>query len=194
MELEDRVIADEARQWWWVFLVIGIIWLLIGFTVLRLDLRSVATVGFLIGGMFLVSTMNEAMLASTAHGTWKYLHYAMAVIFLLGAVWSFINPAESFFALASVLGFVLVFMGTLEIMQAVASRGDNPMWGLGLAVGILMILLAVWVSQRYFPARAELLLVWVGFMSIFRGVGHLSLAFAVRRMGGAVATGEMAAA
>jgi uncharacterized membrane protein HdeD (DUF308 family) len=183
MDLEEKVMGEEAAKWWWVFLATGIVWLMIGFVVLRFDTSSMATVGFLIGGLFVVGAVNEAMEASAANGGWKFLHYALAVIFVLGAAWSFINPLESFFSLASILGFVLLFMGTFEIMRSVASRGENPLWGLGLAVGILEILLAIWVSQRYFPARAELILIWVGFMAIFRGVGQIVLAFGVRKAG-----------
>jgi uncharacterized membrane protein HdeD (DUF308 family) len=183
MQLEERTMGEEAAKWWWVFLVTGIVWLMIGFVVFRFDTTSLATVGFLIGGLFVIGAVNEAMEASAAHGGWKFLHYALAVIFVFGAAWSFLNPLDSFFALASVLGFVLLFMGTFEIMRSVASREENPLWGLGLAVGILEILLAIWVSQRYFPARAELILIWVGFMAMFRGVGQIVLAFGVRRVG-----------
>ena len=182
MDLDEKVMAEEASRYWWVFLVTGIVWLMIGFVVLRLDFSSVATIGFLIGGMLVVATVDEAMMASASNGGWKFLHYALAVIFLFGAVWSFINPAESFFALASVLGFILLFMGTLEIMSAVASKDVNSLWGLQLVIGILMILLAIWVSQQFIPVRASLLLVWVGFLCIFRGVGHIVSGFAVRKV------------
>lgn len=187
MELEDKVMAEEAGKWWWLFLVTGIIWLMLGFVVLRFDTTSVATVGFLLGAMFVVATVNEAMIASASHGGWKFVHYAMAVLFVFGAAWAFINPGESVFALASVLGFILFFMGTLAIMTAVASKGENPLWGLGLAVGILEIMLAFWVSQRYIPARVTLILVWVGIMAIFRGVEHIALAFGVRKAGKEIA-------
>jgi len=183
MELEDRVMTEDADKWWWVFLVIGVVWLMFGFVVLRLDIRSISAVGFLIGGMLVAATLNEAMMASAANGGWKFLHYAMAVLFVFGAAWSFINPGESVFALASILGLLLFFQGTLTLMMAVASKPMNPLWGLGLAVGILEIVLAFWVSQRYIPARVTLILVWVGLMAIFRGVEHIALAFAVRRVG-----------
>lgn len=188
MELEDRVLAEEARAWWWVFLVIGVIWLMVGFVVLRLDTSSIATVGFLIGALFVAGALNEAMIASASHGGWKILHYAMAVLFAFGAAWAFTTPGEPVFALASVLGFILFFQGTLTIMSAVMSRPVNPVWGLALAVGILEIVLAFWVSQRYVPARVALILVWVGIMAIFRGVEHIALAFAVRRVGLAMPT------
>jgi uncharacterized membrane protein HdeD (DUF308 family) len=183
VELDEKVMAEEASRYWWVFLVTGIVWLMIGFVVLRLDFTSVATVGFLIGGMLVVATVDEAMMASASNGAWKFLHYALAVIFLFGAVWSFINPGESFFTLASVLGFVLFFMGALEIMTAIASKEENPQWVLTLIIGILMILLAIWVSQSFIPARAALLLVWVGFLCIFRGIGHIVMGFGVRKVG-----------
>jgi uncharacterized membrane protein HdeD (DUF308 family) len=165
---------------WWVFLITGLAWLLIAVIVLRFDVTSVATVGFLIGALFVFGCINEFIAAQMAEG-WKWLHWVMAIIFLLGAVWSFVHPYNTFFALASVLGLVLVFMGTLEIIKATMTRGVNPLWGLGLFAGILMLLLGIWVSQQFYPARADLILLWVGFMSLFRGIGQIVLAFGVRK-------------
>jgi len=111
MELEDRVMAEEAHTWWWVFLATGIIWLMLSFVILRLDVTSVKTVGYLIGMMFVLATLNEAMVASASNGGWKIVHYALAVLFVGGAVWAFVNPGESVFALASILVLgLLVFL------------------------------------------------------------------------------------
>jgi uncharacterized membrane protein HdeD (DUF308 family) len=183
MDLEERVMAEDIGGWWWVFLLTGIVWLMIGFVVLRLDLSSVATVGFLIGALFVIATVNELMMASSANGGWKFLHWGIAALFIVGAIVSFAHPYNTFYALASILGFLLFFMGTLEIVRSIATRDVNPAWGLGLAVGILEILLAIWVSQQFFPARAELILIWVGFMAIFRGISQIVVAFGVRRVG-----------
>jgi uncharacterized membrane protein HdeD (DUF308 family) len=183
MDLDDQMLAEDSGKWWWVFLATGVLWLIIGIVVLRLNLTSVATVGYLIGALFVLGALAELMVASTSRGGWRFLHYLMATIFVIGAIWSFVNPQESFFALASVLGLVLLFMGILEIVSAVASRELNPTWGLGLAVGILEVLLAVWVSQQFYPARATLILLWVGFMAIFKGISNIVLAFGVRHMG-----------
>jgi uncharacterized membrane protein HdeD (DUF308 family) len=181
MELDEAVMAEEAGKWWWVFLLTGIVWLMLGFVVLRLDTTSIATVGFLLGAMFVIATVNEAMIASASSGGWKFLHWAMAVLFVFGAAWAFVNPAESVFTLASILGFLLFFMGTLSIMSAIASKPVNPLWGLTLATGILQLLLAFWVSQRFYVARITLILVYVGLMAIFRGVEHIVMAFMVRK-------------
>ena len=65
---------------------------------------------------------------------------------MLGGLWGFIRPVNTFFALASVLGLILIFYGAFEIIQGVASRAVNPYWWVKLITGILLILLAFWVS------------------------------------------------
>ena len=64
-------------------------------------------------------------------GGWKVRHYVMSFIFFLGGLWALIRPVNTFFALASVLGLILIFYGTFEIIRAVASRAVNPYWWIG---------------------------------------------------------------
>jgi uncharacterized membrane protein HdeD (DUF308 family) len=113
----ERMIVREGARYWWVFLVSGILWLLIAWMVLRGNQTSIATVGVLVGVVFLLSGINEVGVASLSQGGWKLWHYILAVIFLLGALWGFVRPVNTFFALASVLGLILVFYGALEIVQ-----------------------------------------------------------------------------
>jgi uncharacterized membrane protein HdeD (DUF308 family) len=110
-----------------------------------------------------------------------------AVIFLLGGLWSLIRPVNSFFALASVLGLVLILYGSFEIARSIVSRAMNPFWWIGLIAGILLILLAFWVSgsDRVYALRqrAYLILFWVGFMALFKGITQIMLAFGIRHAG-----------
>jgi uncharacterized membrane protein HdeD (DUF308 family) len=177
MDAEIRREATGFAKSWWLFLITGLAWLLVAVLVLRFDITSVKTVGVLVGVMFLGAAVNEFMASATVSGGWRWVHVFLGVIFVLGALWGFIEPVDTFFALASVLGFILVLMGTMYIVEAVLSREQNPLWWLGLIAGILMLLLAIWVSQRFYPARAELILLWVGFMAIFRGIGEIVMAF-----------------
>jgi len=168
---------------WWLFLMTGLAWLVISLVVLRFNYNpgtSVATVGILLGVMFLGAAINEFGISALVDG-WRWFHIALGVFFLLGALWGFVNPKEAFWALASVLGFLLVMMGTLTLITSVAGKGSNPLWGLGLVNGILEILLGFWASQQYYPARATLILIWVGFMALFRGIGEIVLAFQVKK-------------
>jgi uncharacterized membrane protein HdeD (DUF308 family) len=181
---EERLIAREGARYWWVFLVSGVVWLLIAWMVLRLNEGSIATVGVLIGVVFLLAGINEVAVASVAPGGWKIWHYVMAAIFFLGALWGFFRPVNTFFALASVLGLILIFYGTFEIIRALTSRAANPYWWVNLITGILLILLAFWVSgsDRVYALaqRATLILFWVGFLALFRGFSQIFLAFAIR--------------
>jgi uncharacterized membrane protein HdeD (DUF308 family) len=98
----------------------------------------------------------------------------------VGAIWAFANPINAFWALASVLGLLLIFGGTLTIISSTAAREISGTWWLGLVAGILEILLGFWASQQLFPARAELLLLWVGFFALFRGISEIVIAFELR--------------
>ena len=77
---------------------------------------------------------------------WKIFHAILGVIFLLAAIWAFVQPEQAFWALASVLGFLLLLMGLFEIMAAVATKDVNPLWWLGLIAGILFLILVLGVT------------------------------------------------
>lgn len=188
---EDRMMVAESTRYWWLFLVSGIIWLLLAWMILRLNATSIAAVGVLLGVLFLMAGINEVGFAGVVHGGWKALHIVMAVLFFIGAFWGFFRPVNTFFALASVLGFLLIVYGAFEIVQGIAARGVNPFWWANLTAGILLVLLAFWVSgsDRVFALgrRSYLILFWVGFFALFRGFTQIFLAFSLRHVGKEVA-------
>jgi uncharacterized membrane protein HdeD (DUF308 family) len=187
MITEGRMIVREGARYWWVFLLTGVAWLLIAWLVLRMDITSIAAVGVLLGVVFLVASVNEVGLGSLMSGGWKILHYVMALIFFIGGLWSLVRPVDSFFALASVLGLILIFYGTFEIARAFSSREVNPYWWIGLVTGILLLLLAFWVSgsDRVYALaqRTYLILFWVGFFALFKGITQVVMAFGIRHAG-----------
>lgn len=193
----ERMIVRQGARYWWVFLLSGLAWFLIAWMVLRLNATSIATVGVLLGAVFLFAAINDLGMAALAPGGWKVWYYVMAAIFVLGALYGLIRPVNTFFALASVLGLVLVFYGTFEIIQGVASRAVNPLWWLNLVTGILLVLLAFWVSgsDRVYALaqRTYLILFWVGFLALFRGFTQIMLAFTVRHDAGTEAAAVDAA-
>jgi len=164
---------------WWLFLVTGIAWLIIAVMVLRFTPASVNTVGVLMGVLFLLGAFNEFLITSMRR-SWRWAHVVMGILFLVGAIWAFARPFNAFWALASVLGLLLVFKGTLDIIAAVMTKDVNSSWWLGLVVGILEIVLGFWASQQEFPAQGALLLLWVGFFALFRGISEIVIAFEVR--------------
>ena len=182
--LQDRTRGARAALWrlagpWWLLLLTGIAWLIIAWVALRFTPASVATVGVLLGVLFLYGMADEILLASV-RTSWRWLHVIMAVIFAFGAGWSFARPYNAFWTLASILGLLLIFRGTLDIITSVDARPVNSVWWLGLVAGILEILLGFWASGQYLRVQGALLLVWVGLFALFRGISEIVVAFEVR--------------
>jgi uncharacterized membrane protein HdeD (DUF308 family) len=181
-----RLLQREAARWWWVPLVGAGVWFVIAWLVLRANYTSLATVGVLIGIVLAVATVNEVAVAAAMRGGWRVLHIALAIFFALGALWAFIRPINTFFALASVLGLLLFLQGVTYIIRGIALRDATPYWWLDLVSGGLLTLLAIWVSEsdRMFQlgTRAAFILLWIGFMAIFRGFSDIGLAFSLRRI------------
>jgi uncharacterized membrane protein HdeD (DUF308 family) len=174
-----RDAAKEALGPWWTFLIAGVAWFIISVVVLQLNLTSVAAVGVLLGVVFLVSALEEFFVASVTGG-WGWARALLGVFFLIGAIWSFADPVGTFVSIADVLGFLLIFKGTLDIVTSITSQDVNSVWRLGLVAGLLELGLGFWAAQQYFQTNAALLLLLVGFYALFRGISSVVFAFQLR--------------
>jgi len=180
--MEARAAGGEASGTWWLFLITGIAWLLLSVIVLRFNITSIAAVGALLGVVFIAAGANEFMVMALRDMGWKWLHGILAVIFIIGGVWAFIHPIDAFYELAAILGFLLIFKGTMDVIGSVIQKEISALWWLGLITGVLELLLGFWASQQYFAPRAALILVWVGFFALFHGIGEIVMAFEMRRV------------
>ena len=82
---DGRVGDNRPTHLWWVFLILGILWVLIAFVVLAGSPTSVATIGFLMGGVLIAAGLTEAVEATATEG-WRWLHVALAVLFIATGV------------------------------------------------------------------------------------------------------------
>jgi uncharacterized membrane protein HdeD (DUF308 family) len=181
-----RLIQREAGRWWWVLLVAGLLWFLVGWMVLRADYKSLVAVGVLVGVVFLMAAINEGALAAVMRNGWGVLHIVLAIIFVLGAFWAFIRPVNTFFALASVLGLIVLLQGITTLTRGFALRDETRYWWLDVVAGGLVTALGLWISTSDrawgLRDRAVFILLWVGFLAIFRGLSDIALAFSLRSM------------
>src|SRR5262249_751061 len=115
---------------WWLFLLTGIAWLIISLVTLRFTTTSISTVGVLLGVLFLLAGFNEVMI-SGVKDRWGWAHILLGIFFVVGAIWAFAHPSNAFWSIASVLGFLLVFKGTLDIISAFMTKEVNSAWWLG---------------------------------------------------------------
>ncbi|HEX6453917.1 MAG TPA: DUF308 domain-containing protein [Trebonia sp.] len=164
---------------WWVPLLTGIAWLILSVIMLRFTTTSVATIGVLMGAIFLAAMVNEFLIASLRR-RWQWAHALLGILFLGGAIWAFVHPYNAFWSLASVIGLLLILEGSFVLINSIESRVLNSAWWLGMVAGILEIFVGFWASQQGLPARAALLIIWVGLLAMFRGFTEIVLAFELK--------------
>jgi uncharacterized membrane protein HdeD (DUF308 family) len=166
---------------WWLFLVTGIGWMLVGLIVLRFDYTSVSAISILFGIVAIAAGVLEILVLLLARGWWKVLHIVLAVVFFIAGIVAFIHPGDTFAALAAVFSFFLIFAGTFDIIVAVSTRREIEVWWLQLVGGIIEVVLGFWAAG-YYGRSAVLLVAWVAAFTLIRGVRDIVLAFRIREV------------
>jgi uncharacterized membrane protein HdeD (DUF308 family) len=178
---EDRKVVQAMVEYWWLWLVTGIAWIVAALVILQFDGASITTIGILVGAMFTFAGVQQFMVAAVSDSL-RWLWALFGVLFLIAGVICFINPEKTFAGLADILGFLFLCVAVWWIIQAFVERDTNPLWWLGLTSGILMVVLAFWTSGQFFVEKAYTLLVFAGIWALMHGVGDIVRAFAVRRL------------
>src|SRR4051794_33936848 len=71
---------------WWLLLVTGIGWMLVGIVLLRFDYTSVRAISLLFGFIALAAGVMEIGLSFITHGWWRALNIVLAVAFLVSGI------------------------------------------------------------------------------------------------------------
>jgi len=166
---------------WWLLLITGIGWMLVGLIVLRFDYTSVRAISILFGVVAIAAAVLEIGVLILARGWWKLLHAVLIVVFIAVGIVSFVHPGDTFLALAAVFSFFLIFAGTFDIIVSISARREIGVWWLQLVGGILELVLGFWAAG-YYGRSAVLLVAWVAAFTIVRGVRDIVLAFRVREV------------
>jgi hypothetical protein len=167
---------------WWLWIVFGLAWIVVGVVILQFDDASVTTVGVIVGVMFLASGFQQFAVGSMAERG-RGLYWIFGALFLIAGVIALISPENTFAALADILGFLFLLVGLFWILQAFAARELNDLWWVGLISGILMVILAFWTGGQFFIEKSYLLLVFAGIWSLMQGFIDLVRAFQIRKLG-----------
>ncbi len=179
---EERAELTGMANYWWLWLITGIAWLIIALIVLQFDDASVRTVGYLVGAMFLFTGIQQFVLASVVEG-WKWVWFLFGVLFVLAGLWALFNPGETVAALADSLGFLFLLVAIFWAIEAFATKADNELWWLSLIAAILMLIIAFWVSGQFLIERVYTLLIFAGAWALMSGIVDIVKAFQIRRVG-----------
>jgi uncharacterized membrane protein HdeD (DUF308 family) len=186
MQAEATATMDGVGKLWWLWLVAGIAWLIIGYIIFQYDEASITAVGLLIGVMFLIAGLQYVIVGTQVQG-WNWLWYIFGGVLIIGGLAAMFNPQRTFVSIANILGFIFLMVGIIWIIEAFAAKDYNDLWWLTLIAGILMILLAIWLGNRFIFAKAETLLIFAGVWAMMRGIIDIINAFHIRKVGKLVA-------
>jgi uncharacterized membrane protein HdeD (DUF308 family) len=186
MQAEATATMDGVGKLWWLWLVAGIAWLIIGYVIFQYDEASITAVGLLIGVMFLIAGLQYVIVGTQVEG-WNWLWYIFGGVLIIGGLAAMFNPQRTFVSIANILGFIFLMVGIIWIIEAFAAKDYNDLWWLTLIAGILMILLAIWLGNRFIFAKAETLLIFAGVWAMMRGIIDIINAFHIRKVGKLVA-------
>jgi len=180
MTAEGPVYEESAGGIWWVFLITGTGWLILSLIMFRFNITSAKSIGVLAGIVFLIAGVIEFGMVAVVHGGWwKALNAILGTLLIVGGIMSFIHPENTFVAIASIIGFMFLFVGILDLIIAFSDR--TGLWWIRLITGVLCIALAFWASGD-FDRKAILLTVWVALFCLFRGINSYLVAFTVRHL------------
>jgi uncharacterized membrane protein HdeD (DUF308 family) len=182
---EARETARQMASLWWIWLVMGIVWIVASLVILQFDEASITTIGVIVGIMFLYAAMQQFVLAALADSL-RWLWALFGVFFLIAAGVCFFNPEDTFAGLADTLGFLFLLVGAWWTIRAFVEKSVNPLWWLGLLSGILMLVLAFWTSGQFFIEKAYTLLVFAGIWALMHGITDIVRAFQVRSLRDAI--------
>ncbi len=185
-EVSITQVSAPFANLWWIWLVLGIFWIVVSLVILQFRSASVVTVGVIVGIVFILAGIQEFFVAAVSGG-WKWLWIVIGVVLVIAGIWALFDPIRTFVALADTLGFLFVLIGIFWIIEAFATSVVNPVWWLGLISGSIMVLLGFWAGGQFFATKAYTLLVFAGIWLLFHGISDIIKAFQIRKGGVMVA-------
>jgi uncharacterized membrane protein HdeD (DUF308 family) len=171
-------IAKKVGSLWWILVIVGVAWIVVGFVVLRFNNATIDVVSVVFGIMVLLAAGGEIFRAAVTPGGWRVWHVIFAVLLVIGAVIIFVNPGTTFLSLALVAGFYFVFAGTFDIISSLFATG-LPGWWLQLLGGIAELILGFLASSSL-SSSIIVLVGYVSIVAIFRGVSEIGAGFTIR--------------
>ena len=178
----DPIVADEltsleaeAARHWWIHIVAGVLWILFGWVVLSFDYTTVWSVAVFVGFGLLAGGVMSIVIGLDA-ASWRWLHITFGIISILAGLLALLWPGQTFLVLAAIVGWYVMLTGVLDLVVAIATRGENDMWWLQLTLGIAQIVIGFW-AIGYAGRSIALLVVWVGAMALARGISALFVGF-----------------
>ena len=179
--LGSRDAIRGVTRAWWLFLVLGVIWILFGMFVLSYNVGSLLVLAIFAGVTFIMTGINQLLSFGRVEGGWRWLYLVGGALSIIAGIIAFVWPGRTLLVISVVLAWFLVFKGIVDIVAAFSNHG-RPWWWMTLILGILELLLGIWAAG--YPGRSLIVFVnLVGIYAIFYGFTELFAGFEPARAG-----------
>ncbi|HEY7630289.1 MAG TPA: DUF308 domain-containing protein [Thermoleophilaceae bacterium] len=168
----------EATGLWWVPLIAGLLTIIVGIVVLRVE-WTVSGLAIFLGVVFIIRGLVDAFKVPL-DGSPRGLAIVVGVLEACVGVALIAWPGPGLTVVAAFFGCWLVLVGGIEIVGALVNR-EHSGWWLVLLLGIVMVILGIWALDK--PAQTlHLIIALAGIWAIVAGTVELVFAFELRKM------------
>jgi uncharacterized membrane protein HdeD (DUF308 family) len=136
---------------WWLFLALGVLWILFGMFVLSYNVGSLLALAVFAGVTFLMTGITQVMTAGRVE-SWRWLYLVGGALSIIAGIMAFVWPGRTLLVLAGILSWFLVFKGIVDVVGALASI-RRSFWWVGLILGIVELLVGIWAAG--YPGRSR---------------------------------------
>ncbi len=182
--MNQEVIVTEKPKSWWIPMLFGVLFVLIGFWLLRSPEESFEKITKFIGVILLISGAIQLFFTIRNHrGTpgWGFLLAGDLVDLAVGAA-LVINPSLLLKVITLFVGIWLIANSISIFMKAAEARKDqNKYWTWEFALGLFLMLLAV--IFLWHPMLLGIsIAVWTGLAFIILGIFRIVLTLRLRKL------------
>lgn len=170
-------------KYWWVGVLLGILFLLLGIWVLQSPIESFVTFAIYFAITYIISGIGGIAFSISNRDSidgWGW-QLGGGILELIMGIALISNPGVSMIVLAFFVGFWLLFRGFSTISIALELKRDGAKWGWVLFSGILTTVLAFMVLMNPLYAVSTLS-IFVGLSLIMAGVAQIMIGFQLRKV------------
>jgi uncharacterized membrane protein HdeD (DUF308 family) len=177
--LTDSFLAKT--RYWWLLLIVGAAWVIIAVVMLRFTYSTIEAIAKLFGVVFLLAAAAEVMVGMLSSRRWRVARWLVAVLFVVAGIVAFFAVKATVMGLAAVMSVLFVIWGILGVVTAIAARRERG-WRSPLIAGLIELAIGIWVLTSL-HASITTLLISVAAGTVVHGIGDMTSAFLVRKIG-----------
>ncbi|WP_433794276.1 hypothetical protein [Actinoplanes sp. CA-252034] len=173
--------STVRRGGMWGFLMFtGAAWLVISWSVLRLEPIDIASVA---GPIVLFGAVGELLRALAGTRTW-WLNAGLTVLFAAtGGLLMWDVQDSTYTTPAALIGWYLMVRGAVDVAVGIMTRGADRTWSLLVTIGVLQAGLGFFSSSS-FGRTGPMVIVVLGALGTLRAIADLVTALRLREVAG----------